>query len=228
MEDREALIIAGGYIYTDRFLSGKVNIDTIKFTFSNAQRQYSVNKTVSDDVFVIAADSGCDNAELLGVKPDIIVGDMDSAVNVPENVELIKHPPEKDLTDTMLAIDIAVSRKFREITIIGGMAGRADHTLSTMFCLEYLYEKGISARVCDGLNVVQIVGEGSYTFFPFGYKYISILSLDDSIVSFTGVKYPLEDALIKRSVPYAVSNEITDASCTLTVKSGRLFLICSD
>ena len=60
----------------------------------------------------IAADSGWNNAELLGVKPQILLGDFDSIGRdiLPKAQEILQVPPEKDLTDTQLAVDLALSR----------------------------------------------------------------------------------------------------------------------
>ena len=49
---------------------------------------------------VIGADAGARHAGILGVKIDIIIGDMDSLSELPGtdsgNTKIIQHPPEKD------------------------------------------------------------------------------------------------------------------------------------
>ena len=104
------------------------------------------------DDLLIAADSGFDNATALGEKPSILVGDLDSInldsikeKKVPDGVEIYQVPAEKDLTDTQLAVELALSKGARDIVIIGGLSGRLDHTLSNLAILEHLYEKKIHA-----------------------------------------------------------------------------------
>ena len=96
----------------------------------------------------IAADSGYLTARALGDRVDLAVGDFDSMPEgtLPEGVEKIKVPAEKDDTDTQLAVEAAVSRGADDIVIIGGLGGRLDHTLSNLHILEDLAMRGVSVR----------------------------------------------------------------------------------
>ena len=87
----------------------------------------------------VAADSGWHNAKALGVVPKVLLGDFDSigGIALPEAEEILKVPPEKDRTDTQLAVDLALSRGANDFVIIGGLSGRLDHTMSNLFLLEY-------------------------------------------------------------------------------------------
>ena len=88
---------------------------------------------------LIAADGGWNNAVTLGERPSVLLGDLDSLDgDVPKDVELFRVPAEKDLTDTQLAVELALQRGAREIVIIGGLSGRLDHTLSNLAILEHL------------------------------------------------------------------------------------------
>ena len=89
------------------------------------------------DDLVIAADGGWNNAVLLGEKPTILLGDLDSLGDkkIPKDVEVYRVPAEKDLTDTQLAVDLAISKGANDIVIIGGLSGRLDHTLSNLAIL---------------------------------------------------------------------------------------------
>ena len=82
----------------------------------------------------IAADSGLHNARILGERVDVMLGDMDSVGDaaLPESAEMLTFPPEKDLTDAQLAVEVAITRGADDIVIIGGLDGRLDHTLSIM------------------------------------------------------------------------------------------------
>ena len=51
------------------------------------------------ECFVVAADSGLVTARALGIEPDLVVGDFDSYGGpLPENVEILRVPAEKDVT----------------------------------------------------------------------------------------------------------------------------------
>lgn len=181
-------------------------------------------KTVENS-FVIAADSGYDTAVSLGVTPDLLVGDMDSIIRVPDGVELLRVKAEKDDTDTMLAIGIAMDMGAEEIVIIGGGGGRADHWLSNVFMLEALSDCGIRAELNDGINRIFVLSDGEVRLKNVG-GYFGLIALEDSIVTATGCKYPLAQAPLRRTHPYAVSNEVTSDEAVITVR-GKVIVVQS-
>ncbi len=84
---------------------------------------------------IVAADSGLDAAERASVRPDWIVGDMDSLKDA--DVRLARYPPDrvlrersdKDFTDTELALRLLWDKGCAETILIGGGGGRLDHLL---------------------------------------------------------------------------------------------------
>ena len=75
--------------------------------------------------YVICADGGYILAKKMGIEPDVIIGDFDTYKSrLPENCEIIRHPEEKDDTDTMLAVKLALNRGFKHIVICGAIGGR--------------------------------------------------------------------------------------------------------
>lgn len=81
--------------------------------------------------FVIASDSGYDRAKLLNIKPDIVLGDMDSTQYKEEIISsgAIIYPRDKDYSDTELAIRHLESDDY---FLVGGGGGRLDHQLAIM------------------------------------------------------------------------------------------------
>ena len=181
---------------------------------------------------VISADSGYLNAERLGFKTDILVGDFDSLgkENLPEGVERVELPAEKDLTDTHVACDIAIKEGARQIIIIGGLDGRLDHTLSNMGILRELSGLGIYAYITDGKNRVRYINSSGTILARSSYKYFSLIADDQTVkgVDIEGAKYPLKKAKIKRDRQFAVSNEIVGNCALINVKKGGLFIVESD
>ena len=181
------------------------------------------------DDLLIAADSGFDNAVALGEKPSILVGDLDSIKEkkIPGGVEIYKVPAEKDLTDTQLAVELALSKGARDIVIIGGLSGRLDHTLSNLGLLEHLADLGCHAVITDGFNRARFLRNGS-TLIPRGaYTYVSLLAADKIVkgVEIDGVKYPLKKARLYRWHQFAVSNELTGNCAFIAVKKGSVYII---
>ena len=153
----KAFIYTGGVVHTDR-----------------------VTEHPRADDLRIAADSGYLTARALGDRVDIAVGDFDSmpADELPEGVEMIRVRAEKDDTDTQLAVEIAAERGADDIVIIGGMSGRLDHTLSSLYILEDLTLRGIYAVMTDGENRARFLRSGSALIGRSGYKYISLIAAD--------------------------------------------------
>ncbi|MBQ4141005.1 MAG: thiamine diphosphokinase [Clostridia bacterium] len=182
------------------------------------------------DDLTVAADSGIRNAQLLGDHIDIAVGDFDSFPerDIPEDAEIVRLRPEKDLTDSQVAVEIALERGAESFVIIGGLSGRLDHTLANLSILEDLTARTHYAIMTDGVSRVHFINGGSALIGRSGFKYFSLIAATDIAkgVSIEGAKYPLKNArLSRRNGGFATSNEI-DGNCALiSVKKGALFII---
>ena len=181
------------------------------------------------DDLVIAADGGWNNAKELGESPTVLLGDFDSLgePKVPQGVEVIRVPAEKDLTDTQLAVEYALQKGVRDIVIVGGLSGRLDHTLSNLAILEHLETLRVHALITDGRNRARFIRNNS-TLIPRGaYAYLSLIAADPVVkgVEIDGVKYPLKKATLKRTHQYAVSNELTGNCAFIAVRKGGLYII---
>lgn len=181
------------------------------------------------DDLTIAADAGYRTATALGERVDILLGDFDSLGEPPRdgNFELIRVPAEKDLTDTQLAVELALERGADDIVLIGGLTGRLDHTLSTLAILEDLHARGCYASVTDGQSRVHYLKSSSTLVARSAYKYLSLLAADEVVkgVDIEGCKYPLKRATLRRGKQFAVSNEITGNVAFISVKKGGVFII---
>jgi thiamine pyrophosphokinase len=182
-----------------------------------------------DDI-TVAADSGIRNALLLGDHIDVAVGDFDSFPerDIPEDAEIVRLKPEKDLTDSQVAVEVALEKGAESFVIIGGLSGRLDHTLANLSILEDLTARGHYAIMTDGVSRVHFINGGSALIGRSGFKYFSLIAATDIAkgVSIEGAKYPLKNArLSRKNGGFATSNEI-DGNCALiSVKKGALFII---
>jgi len=175
----------------------------------------------------IAADSGIETAAELGIAPNVLIGDFDSInTPLPPGAEIIGYPAEKNDTDLMLAVKYALGRGYKDVTVIGGLDGRADHTLVNLFYLKYIDLRGGRGRITDGCNRVSYLASGPVEVYK-GYKYISVIPVTPEIrgVTLTGFRYPLCGATVKFEEPYTVSNEITGEYGVIEIASGEA-LIC--
>ena len=166
------------------------------------------------DTRVIAADSGIAHAAALGLLPELWVGDFDSTSDtlaatyaaVPREV----YPEAKDATDGAIAIEAALARGAKQITLVGAMGGRFDHALAHGMQLIDLQSRGIKAFASSGHEeVYPLLHEAEFDDIPAGTR-LSVLGLSDLTgLNINGVRWPLN----KRDVPLGstltLSNEST-------------------
>jgi len=179
---------------------------------------------------ILAADSGFSNARALGVMPQILLGDFDSlgaGAEIPDGIEVIRVPAEKDDTDTQLAVRTALERGATELVIIGGLEGRLDHTLSSIAILEYLDKNHIPALMTSGKNRVRFLRNNSTLIARGKHRYLSLIAADPVVkgVTLEGCKYPLKNARLSRLFQFAVSNEIVGNCAFLDVRRGGVWII---
>lgn len=206
------------------FTGGSIDIDFLR------QQDFSGKENV-----VICADHGLKAAHDLSLLPQFVVGDFDSAgkellaeYEGRKDVTFVRFPPEKDDTDTELALHMAMDMEPEEILIFGGFGTRLDHTLANIGLLKQPLERGIKAVLCDPYNKIRMVS-GEYRIQKteaFG-DYVSILPFgkDAKGVTLAGFQYPLKDALMPQGCSLGVSNEIVEEEAVITVKEGILLVI---
>lgn len=180
--------------------------------------------------FVIACDYGYRHAMDNGIRPDLVLGDFDSLGAVPEHLPHMTVPVEKDDTDTMLAVRVALEKGFRDIRIYGAFGGRLDHTLANLQTLEYLrlqgadgFLAGVSdcARMLCGGETLHLKKRPDWSLSLFAWSE----RCED--VSAAGVYYPLAHGTLTRSFPLGVSNHITAAEAEISCGSGMLLVMQS-
>lgn len=189
-----------------------------------------IAETPEPSDLTIAADAGWRNAQKLGITPRMLVGDFDSLgePNVPAGTEVIRVPAEKDDTDTQLAVCLALERGATDITLIAGLSGRLDHTLSTLAILEALEQKKVRSILTDGHNRVRFLRAGSLLLpRDSRFRYLSLIAATDRArgVSLDGCKYPLRNATLCRRNQYAISNEIAGVAALIAVRRGAVYVI---
>jgi thiamine pyrophosphokinase len=84
---------------------------------------------------IVAADSGLQAAENAGLRPDWVVGDMDSLDSLKRlekyPVErVLRFPKDKDYTDTEYALNLLWEKGCDKVVLAGGGGGRLDHLLA--------------------------------------------------------------------------------------------------
>ena len=185
--------------------------------------------------FFVFCDGGLAHAGGLCVKPDIIVGDFDSckASDLAEyegstgHPEIIKLPREKDDTDTMYAVRLAVERGFDDFLFLGAMGARFDHALANVSVLLFLDGLGIKALLVDDYSEMQIAGEKPL-YIKDNCSYFSVMTIEGNVsgVNIKNAKYPLENASLSADFQLGISNEVLPGkTAEVSVKHGRVLVL---
>ena len=178
---------------------------------------------IHDNDLVIAVDGGYSCAESLGITPHILIGDLDSIAQIPSGIEIVKLPAEKDVTDTLAAIDYGLSKGFTTFHIYGGLGGRLDHTLANIACLQYLLNHGAHGYLHSDYQTVTMFSDklelaarknGTVSVFAYGG--------DAHGVTEIGLKYPLDNAHVTTDFPIGISNEFVGNPVAIEVREGTL------
>ena len=185
------------------------------------------NKTYD---LVIACDKGYSYAVKMNISPDIVLGDFDSYTGeICKNIKTITLPKVKDDTDTMYAIKYALENGYKDITVCCAFGGRLDHTYANMQSAAYISENGGIPHFVGKGAELYMINNSSITLPKIERHSISIFSYSDNCkgVSLKGLKYGLSDSELTNGFPLGVSNEWTDDTAEISVRSGLLCIIIS-
>lgn len=181
---------------------------------------------ISRSDFVIAADAGIEIFRKIDQKPNLIVGDFDSAKqetlkNLQESgIATLRAKPEKDDTDTMLAARCALSHGAKKITLLCATGGRLDHTYANFQVLAYAFHHGAAAKIIDDHQEI-IFASGAYTLSGAAGQTFSILSYGgDACVSILEgkAKYPLCALTLPCDFPIGTSNILISDTLCLSIE----------
>ena len=187
---------------------------------------------------IIAVDGGLAALSRLQLKPDAIVGDFDSVAedilaeykNSSDNITWEIHKPEKDETDTELALNTAIGLGCSKLVLLGATGGRMDHFIGNLHLLYACLKKGVEAAIVDEKNWITVIDKGrTFLAETLWGKYISFLPLCGEVkkITLTGFKYPLYEKDIDLGTSLCISNELTGEEGTIEFASGTLICIQS-
>ncbi len=191
-------------------------------------------------LFIIACDKGFISCENMGLTPNLVIGDFDSAgMEAFERAkkscnEVVKLNPVKDDTDTEAALRIAFERTDPKdsIYLLGATGTRLDHVMGSIGLLGMGLQNGRKVILVDSHNYIEMIDSTrEYAIEKqnqFG-KYVSVLPYMGEVTGLTmkGYKYSVDNITIQGFNTLTVSNEIVDPVATIKIKSGYLIVMQS-
>lgn len=184
---------------------------------------------------IICADSGANCFYKYKLMPDYLLGDFDSIDKrvldyfSGEECNTVKFPPEKDYTDTELAMNLAMDLGAEEIVFLGCTGSRYDHFFGNLALLYKCLVNSIDAKIKDGNNVIfltrndiTLVGEENMTF--------SVMPYSECVknLSIIGAKYDLKNYDLKIGNALTISNEFKNTEVDISFDEGVLIIFYSE
>ena len=183
---------------------------------------------------VIAANGGTLNCLSLGIRPDFIVGDLDSIK--PDDLKslefsgtkIVEFPIRKNFTDLELALQHACVLNATEILIYGGLGLRWDQTLANILLLASPDVSCSNIKLLDGKQEIYLVSKAA-PVHVFGNPgdIVSLIPVSGDVVGITtkNLEYALNDEILFFGASRGVSNVMTTQSASISLKDGSLICI---
>ncbi|TPL93321.1 thiamine diphosphokinase [Mesorhizobium sp. B2-3-12] len=184
---------------------------------------------------VIAADAGIGHARVLGLVPELWVGDFDSVpADLPADLAAVPRqtfPAEKDKTDGELAIAAALGHGATRLVLAGAFGGkRADHAFLHLALGLRLAEAGTDVLLTSGAQEAVPLLNGRTSFDYADSTLFSILGFSElSGLTVTGAKWPLDKVEVAFGSSLTISNEVkfdkTGGRLDIALGNGRALLL---
>jgi len=184
---------------------------------------------------VVAADSGYDAAVDAGLTPTHLVGDLDSisaaglSAARAAGIPIEPYDPDKDHTDTTLALRRAVSLGATHVTLLGpATSDRLDHLLGALTALGDPVLAGCEVSGELGGSSVRVLHPGHTAVLHLEAAGVfSLLALHGPCdgVTVSGARWPLNDARLVPGSTLGVSNESLGDPVSIGVREGVLTVI---
>ena len=211
---------------------GRVQEELIVVVAGGDELRTDVAALIEDGTRVLAADGGLEHALALGLEPEAVVGDLDSApagsleAASRRGVRVVRHPTAKDATDLELALDEALARAPARVLVLLDAGGRLDHLLSALLLLGAERYADIQLDTQVGGALVHVIRDEREMEGVEG-ETISLLPLHGPAESVTteGLAYPLVGETLWPGSSRGVSNVFTDGLARVSLERGVLLAV---
>lgn len=180
---------------------------------------------------ILAADGGADRALSAGVRPDVIIGDLDSIS--PQTKKIL--PAEKFIfvnnqnnTDLEKALDYLIAHQCTQCTLTGFVGGRWDFTFGNFLSVYPYLDKMDICVAGKGWKIWPLTHSVTKTVRP-GARVSLIPAADCQNVTLQGLVYPLEHANLSLGrTGQTLSNAAKLSQITISFDKGFLLLYIED
>jgi thiamine pyrophosphokinase len=187
---------------------------------------------VQEQDLVVCVDRGLEHCLQVGLHPDMLIGDMDSAPQSllqDDSIADVKRyvfPSAKAASDLELALTILSEESLDVVILLGISGGRTDHMLFN-WQLVRLRQWPFSLQfIDDTTRTYALEGAQAVELDSMPGMFLSLLPMERSTgVSTAGLEYPLSNAVIEVGSTLGLSNVVVDKRVRVEISSGSLLVM---
>ncbi len=193
-----------------------------------------IKKYIQESDYIISVDGGAGHLRKMGINPDVLIGDFDSANSqdldyyVSKGINVSKFPVEKDMTDSELAIEKVLELGATEVVFLGALGTRIDHSFANIMLLKKMLDIGLRGSIADEHNELYMF-DSNFSISKKEGRKLSLIPITEKVtgVSTRGLKYPLVNATMVLGTSWGISNEFEEEVAFVSIDSGILLACLS-
>lgn len=177
---------------------------------------------------LICADGGANKARKMGLRPSIIIGDLDSIHQetldyFTPKCKILKIKGQDD-TDVEKCLKYLIKNDATEVLLLGVTGDRLDHTFCNLGIVLKYYNIIQTRIIAENSILVPISGKVKIKTSP--GEIISLYGFDSKTkITATGLRYPLTEESLPFGVRESTSNVAVKNEVKINVSRGVIFVI---
>lgn len=182
---------------------------------------------------VVCCDGGFDKSD----RCDVLIGDMDSIRSLvaekelnAKGIEVVNLDRDKDFTDGEAGLKYLIDKGAKDIIIYGLDGGRLDHIIGNIGLMSFALEDGANSVVARCNNfTAYMLDKPTEINVEIGTT-ISISPFTDyvHIIKTKGLKYAINDGILKKNSSLSYSNLSTEKVVAIGVERGHCLVIVNN
>lgn len=175
---------------------------------------------------IVCADGGARHAARLRIRPDVVLGDLDSAPRPALRAfpgTPVVRDRDQESTDLEKALRHCLAAGCASVVVVGAVGDRIDHSTGALGCLRK-YGRRIPMLLLDRAGEIRLLArEESIAVSP-GETFSLIPVGRCGGIVLKGAKYPLSGESLELGVREGISNRATGRRLLIRYESGALLL----
>jgi thiamine pyrophosphokinase len=174
---------------------------------------------------IVALDGAYLQLKEMEIKPDIVIGDMDSInhVEIDSDVQVIRDPNQEN-TDLEKAIEYLIKQGYKDINVVGAFGKRIDHSMNN-FLLFCKYPNLNLVYLDDNFKAMMI--KNTFKKYYNTGQIISLLPIGEvKCIESANLLYSLNNKTLSPEIQTGCSNEVAkNGMVTIIIEKGFLIIV---